>query len=73
MRTPPIPSMRKLRGKVLLIFLEILLPELPERNVLYKNHSLVVLGIHVPKFGFEKKYRNFLQAVKKHKIKFLVV
>jgi hypothetical protein len=31
-----------------------------------------VLGIHAPEFGFEKKYRDALQAVKKHKIKVLI-
>ena len=65
--TRPIASMRQLLGKVVLIdfwtysciyYLK------------YTGHGLVVLGIHAPEFGFEKKYQNVLQAVKKHQIKF---
>ncbi|MBL4665313.1 MAG: redoxin domain-containing protein [Nitrospinaceae bacterium] len=78
--TPPIASMRQLLGKVVLIdfwtysCLNCLnaMPYVKNWHKKYKGHGLVVLGIHAPEFGFEKKYQNVLQAVKKHQIKFPV-
>jgi thiol-disulfide isomerase/thioredoxin len=72
--------MRQLRGKVVLIdfwtysCINCLnaIPYVKTWHKKYKDHGLVVLGIHDPEFGFEKKYQNVLQAVKKHRIKFPV-
>jgi len=78
--TPPIASMQQLMGKVVLIdfwtysCINCLnaLPYVQVWHKKYKNHGLVVLGIHAPEFGFEKKYQNVLQAVRKHRIQFPV-
>jgi thiol-disulfide isomerase/thioredoxin len=78
--TSPISSMRQLQGKVVLIdfwtysCINCLnaMPYVKTWHKKYKDHGLVVLGIHAPEFGFEKKYQNVLKAVKKHQIKFPV-
>jgi thiol-disulfide isomerase/thioredoxin len=76
--TPPIASMRQLLGKVVLIdfwtysCINCLnaMPYVKTWHKKYNRHGLVVLGVHAPEFGFEKKYQNVLQAVKKHQIRF---
>ncbi len=78
--TRPISSMRQLLGKVVLIdfwtysCINCLnaLPHVKIWHEKYENQGLVVLGIHAPEFGFEKEYKNVLQAVKKYKINFPV-
>ncbi len=78
--TPPITSMRQLIGKVVLIdfwtysCINCLnaLPYVKIWHKKYNKHGLVVLGIHAPEFGFEKKYKNVLKAVRKHRINFPV-
>ena len=76
--TPPIASMQQLLGKVVLIDFWTYscincLNALPYVKTWHKKYKdLVVLGIHAPEFGFEKKYQNVLRAVKKHQIKFPV-
>ena len=70
--TPPIASMPQLLGKVVLIdfwtyscinYLNAIL-YVKTWYKKYTGHSLVVLGIHAPEFGFEKNIRMFYKQSK---------
>jgi len=67
-----IRSMRELRGKVVLIDFWTFgcincihtLPHVQKWHQAYKDHGLVVLGIHAPEFNYERKLENVIAAVK---------
>ncbi|MBM3468405.1 MAG: cytochrome c biogenesis protein DipZ [Alphaproteobacteria bacterium] len=48
------------------------LPTLTRWDETYRPHGLIILGIHSPEFGFEKKLGNVQAAVKKYNIKYPV-
>jgi thiol-disulfide isomerase/thioredoxin len=75
-----IRSMRELKGKVVLIDFWTFgcincihtLPHVQKWHETYKDHGLVVLGIHAPEFSYEKKLENVIAAVKKYGLTFPV-
>lgn len=48
-------------------------PYLSEWYQKYKNHGLVVVGVHAPEFAFEKNINNVQKAVNEQKIPYPVV
>jgi thiol-disulfide isomerase/thioredoxin len=78
--SPEIKSMRDLRGKVVLIDFWTFgcincihtLPYVQKWHQTYKDHGLVVLGIHAPEFDYEKKLKNVMRAVNKYGLTFPV-
>jgi len=49
------------------------LPYLTSWDEKYRDKGLVIIGVHTPEFGFEKKYENVQDAIEKYNIKYPVV
>ena len=49
------------------------LPYLTGWDEKYKDKGLVIIGVHSPEFGFEKKYDNVVNAVERYNINYVVV
>lgn len=77
----PAPTREALRGKVVLVefwtysCINCLrtLPYVRAWEQKYRNHGLVVLGVHTPEFGFEQRTENVQRAAQRLGISFPVV
>ena len=73
-------SMQDLRGKVVLVdfwtysCINCLraMPFVHERERRYRDHGLVVVGVHTPEFPFERTTRNVADAIKRFGIEYPV-
>lgn len=73
-------SLDSLKGKVVLVDFWTFscincirtLPYLNEWHSKYKDHGLVIAGIHTPEFAFEKEIENLKEAMEKYGIKYPV-
>lgn len=78
--SPPI-TIKSLRGKVVLIDFWTYtcincirtLPYIRNWNTKYKDHGLVIIGIHTPEFEFEKDSNNVGQAISDFKLTYPIV
>jgi cytochrome c biogenesis protein CcdA/thiol-disulfide isomerase/thioredoxin len=80
LNSPPL-SAEQLRGKVVLIdfwtysCINCLraMPFVHEWAQRYRDHGLVVVGVHTPEFAFERDPRNVMKAVQQLKVEYPVV
>lgn len=78
--SPPL-SLEQLKGKVVLIDFwtyscincQRALPHIKEWWEKYKDHGLVIIGVHDPEFEFEKDIKNLEEAIKKYEVTWPVV
>tara|TARA_Y100000310_G_scaffold342845_1_gene447845 strand:+ start:308 stop:1492 length:1185 start_codon:yes stop_codon:yes gene_type:complete len=49
------------------------LPHLTAWDTKYKDAGLVIIGVHTPEFGFEKKAENVFAAMEKYNVEYRVV
>ncbi len=76
-----IRSIKDLRGKVVLVDFWTFgcincihtLPYVQAWHEKFKEQGLIVLGVHAPEFGYERKKENVLKAVKKYGLTYPVV
>lgn len=74
-------SMKELRGKVVLVDFWTYtcincirtLPYIKEWNEKYKDHGLIIVGVHTPEFEFEKNPENVKKALKDFDITYPVM
>ena len=79
LNSPPLTA-QQLRGKVVLVdfwtysCINCLraMPFVHEWERLYRDHGLVVLGVHTPEFAFERDPRNVMKAVQQLKVDYPV-
>ncbi len=79
LNSPPLTA-RQLRGKVVLVdfwtysCINCLraMPFVHEWERRYRDHGLVVIGVHTPEFAFERDPRNVMKAVQQLKVEYPV-
>ena len=81
LNTPGYKSMKDLEGNVVLIDFWTYscyncvntFPYVQNWHEKYSKKGLVVIGVHAPEFGFERKLENLVKAVQKRRLTFPIV